>query len=343
VRDDARILAAAIVIGPQAQLADDLLGGGAQIEQQSGARIDGDVYVGASQARFAGIIGGDLQGGFQGLDLRGSIGGNVDVAVGNASAAAVNPRFTFDQVGALSVPAGLNIADSARIEGTLKYQAAQQASVSGGSQLPADVAWTPLADQQTRTTLDTVLAMVRRFAVLLVIGLLLLVTVPKWMRNAATTVEARPLASLGWGAVGFVGSILLMLLIPLFAILLMVFFGWLSLGGLIGVTLVLALTLLSGLIASFAILVSYLAQVIVGFIVGRWILLRLQPRWAEDRIAPLVLGLALYVLLRSIPGVGPLVALIVVLFGIGACWQRVQAWRASRTGNAPPVMAAPAG
>lgn len=337
MRDDARILAAAIVIGPQAQLADDLLGGGAQIEQQSGARINGDVYVGASQARFAGSIGGDLQGGFQGLDLRGTIAGNVDVAVGNAGEPAVNPRFTFDQVGSLSVPSGLTVADSARIDGTLRYQAAKQGAVRGNA------AWIPQAGPEGTTALDTIFAMVRRFLVLLAIGLLVVVAIPKWMRNVTATVEARPLASLGWGVIGFAGSILLMVLIPLIAILLMVFFGWLSLGGLIGVTLVVALTLLSGLIASFAILVSYLAQVIVGFIVGHWILTRLQPRWAEDRIAPLVLGLTLYVLLRAIPGLGTLVAVIVVLFGIGACWQRVQAWRANRRGPAPPLMAAPTG
>jgi hypothetical protein len=134
---------------------------------------------------------------------------------------------------------------------------------------------------------------------------------------------------------------MLLILVPILAILLMVFFGWLGLGGLIGVTLMVTMALLGVVVAGFAIIVSYLAQIVVGYLVGRWILARIQPNLAEQRVAALALGLALYVLVRLIPGLGVAIALLVTLAGIGACWQRARTWLASRRRPAGPPLAAP--
>ncbi len=51
------------------------------------------------------------------------------------------------------------------------------------------------------------------------------------------------------------------------------------------------------------------------------LLQRARPAWAERPVVPLVAGLLLYVILRSIPGLGTLVGWLVVLLALGALWE----------------------
>jgi hypothetical protein len=60
--------------------------------------------------------------------------------------------------------------------------------------------------------------------------------------------------------------------------------------------------------------------VIVAYLAGRLILERLAPRAAEYRIVVPLLGLILYALLRSIPTIGWVIEVIVIVLGLGAIW-----------------------
>jgi hypothetical protein len=79
----------------------------------------------------------------------------------------------------------------------------------------------------------------------------------------------------------------------------------------------------------------YVAEIIVGYLAGRWLLRRTQPAWAEQSVVPLVIGLALVVILRAVPWLGGLVAVLVVLLGLGALWQ----WSRARFERARPAPA----
>jgi hypothetical protein len=70
--------------------------------------------------------------------------------------------------------------------------------------------------------------------------------------------------------------------------------------------------------ALFTLTVQYLSKTIVADMVGTLILKRVSPQSLEYRILPLLLGLVLYVLLRSIPILGWAIEVIVTLFGLGA-------------------------
>ncbi len=61
---------------------------------------------------------------------------------------------------------------------------------------------------------------------------------------------------------------------------------------------------------------------------------RILPNWAAGRVLPLVTGLILYVILRAIPVLGPLVGLVVVLLGLGALSNWI--WTRLRRGPAQP-------
>jgi hypothetical protein len=92
-----------------------------------------------------------------------------------------------------------------------------------------------------------------------------------------------------------------------------------------------------GLVFWFSLLfVSYGTKVIVAFLVGLLILERLAPKANEYKILSLLLGLALYVLLASIPYIGWVIAVLVNAVGLGAAWLAYK-----DKGQVPPEEASP--
>ncbi|MBT4309289.1 MAG: hypothetical protein HOD49_02635, partial [Anaerolineae bacterium] len=64
----------------------------------------------------------------------------------------------------------------------------------------------------------------------------------------------------------------------------------------------------------------YLTKIIVSVLGGKLILARIKPELANHKVWPLVVGVILLSLIMSIPVLGWLVKLIIVLFGLGALW-----------------------
>lgn len=324
VRDDARVAGQAILLAPVARVNGDLAVGGLSLENQAGSRVQGDLLIGAYQALLAGEIGRNITGGLNRLELRGSVGGDIDIAVGGDS----DPSAVqFSPAGPIPLPRvqpNLTLADSARIGGKLIYHSIVAATVNPSAQIAGGVTFDPqpaTSAQPAGQPAIPGLSYLQRFGGLLLIGLLLLWLMPGWTRRLADTIEARPLPSLGWGLVTFFAFIAAALAVMALTIALAVLLGWLTLGGLVGMTVVLGMLLDAVLVTGYIAFAAYIAQIVVGYMVARWLLRYVQPAWAERPVVPLVLGVLLYVVLRAIPGLGPLVGMAVVLAGLGALWQ----------------------
>jgi hypothetical protein len=106
------------------------------------------------------------------------------------------------------------------------------------------------------------------------------------------------------------------------------------LGGLIPAIVSIGVLVDAVLGVAFLISIFYLAPVVVSFVGGRMLLGQFQPERAAGRVLPLVIGIVVYVILRAIPILGAVVALIVVLLGLGAL--SIWAWRTVRGGITPP-------
>jgi hypothetical protein len=136
----------------------------------------------------------------------------------------------------------------------------------------------------------------------------------------ADSVEARPLRSLAWGLVALAAFAVAVIMILILTIALAVMFGYLTLGGLatmiVGLGMLMNVTLVLGCIAY----LSFVAQVVIAYMAGRWLVQKVQPAWAERPVVPLAVGLIVYVLLRAVPGLGTLVGWLVVLLALGALW-----------------------
>jgi hypothetical protein len=97
-------------------------------------------------------------------------------------------------------------------------------------------------------------------------------------------------------------------------------FGALTLSGLSVTVAFLGLLGIFVLVFGFTLAMAYVAQIIVSVLGGKLILEKVKPEWAEHKVWPLVLGVVLFALLTSIPVLGALVGLVVVLMGLGALW-----------------------
>jgi hypothetical protein len=217
-----------------------------------------------------------------------------------------------------TVASGLTLTDSARVGGDLDYKSSTEAQISPGAEISGNVVREERPEKPTRTVADEILRNLRSLVTLVLVGLLLMWLAPGWTRRLADRVQTRPLPSLGWGVLGFIGFVVLAIVILLATILLAVILGLLTLGGLVGLIVFLGILAEAVLVLIFLISTRYLAQIVVSFLVGRLILGRVQPDRATGRVIPLVVGLVLYAILRAIPVLGPIVGVVVALLGLGA-------------------------
>jgi cytoskeletal protein CcmA (bactofilin family) len=340
VGDDVRAAGQAIMLGPRARVAGDLVIGGMSLENQSGSVVEGDLLIGAYQALLAGRIGQNVRGGMNRLELRGAVDGDVDVGVsGNDTVSGL--RFQpAAQTPIPAVPPNLTIADSARIGGKLLYQSSAEAAISPAAQVAGGIAFNRLTAAQSAASAPSIpgLYYLRRFAGLLLVGLLLLWLLPAWTRRMADSVEARPLPSLAWGVVAFVAFVAAVIAILIFTIALAIAFGYLTLGGLSALVIGLGLLANAALVLGYITFVGYVAAVVVALMAGRWLVQKAQPAWAELPLVPLAVGLVLYVALIAIPWLGPLVGLLVTLLALGALWEWGRATIQRGRPSATPVV-----
>ncbi|HET9222673.1 MAG TPA: polymer-forming cytoskeletal protein [Roseiflexaceae bacterium] len=324
VGDDVRAAGQAILLGPSARVIGDLAVVGLSLENQSGSVVKSDVLIGAYQALLSGDIGRDVRGGLDRLELRGTIGGDVDVSVsGDQNPAAIQ----FSPAGQTPIPRvqpNLTMADSARIGGKLIYRSSAAADVNSSAQVGGGVTFDQLPANVTQPVVPWLSAL-QRLAALLLVGLLLVWRFPTWMRRLADTVEARPLPSLGWGLVAFFAFIAAVLGVIAVTIALAIMFGYLTLGGLVAMIISAGVLLSAVMVIGYIAFTAYVAEIIVGYMAGRWLLRRTQPSWAERSVVPLVVGVTLYVVVRALPWLGGFVAIAVVLFGLGVLWQWARA------------------
>ena len=327
VTDDVRIAGQVLTLDSEAQVGDEVLAAGLSIEGKKGSSVGGGFIYGGYQALLAGDVAQDLTVAVGGLQLSGSVGGDVKAEVGEAGE---GPPPTFFMPGAPpmpSVPMGLTVDEGAQIGGKLDYTSASEWSVPAELVAGAITRHEPEIEVKAevvvspaRRAADWFLGHLRRLVTLLLVGLLLVWAVPGWTEKATGALRAKPLPSLGWGVVSIAVFILALLVILIVTILVAVILGVITLGGLAGTTAWTGALTMALLAFFFSIAVAYVTKVVVSFLGGRLILARLKPDWADGRIWPLVVGVVLFVIITAIPILGWLVNLAVVLLGLGALW-----------------------
>jgi cytoskeletal protein CcmA (bactofilin family) len=288
-------------------------------------RVDGDLVATGGEVTVDGTVTGDVLSAAGSTTIAGDVGGDVRAATGQAR---IEGRVGEDAV----LAAGqATVARGARIDGDLIVGAGQlrldgavTGSVLGGAgdytrtgTVGGSEQVTVQPPERERTLTDRGFDVLRRYVSILVVGLLLLWLLPRAFRGAADAVRGRPLVSLGVGVLGFIGVVVLLVLVLLVTVLLAVGLGLLGLGPLVGAT-VFGGTLAAGVVAFlFFVAVAFGAQATVGLGLGR-LLFRGPRRSFLKAFAALLIGVAVVVLLASIPVAGGWLEALVVVLGLGA-------------------------
>jgi cytoskeletal protein CcmA (bactofilin family) len=342
VMDDARIAGAALTLGSGAQVGDDLMGAGYSLETAPDSTVGGSLFFFGAQALLAGSVKEDARAGVGGLSLQGQVGGDVEATVGSPQETPAFSPFNFipDMPRVPTIPYGLTIGPGASIGGSLDYTAPQEASIPPGV-VKGQVNYTQTAPRpESRPALQPsvpptralrfpsagllalawLLGLVRNMATLLIVGLLLAWLAPGLARRGSELVRTKPGPALGWGVVAFFGvwiaAAVIVFVAGAIGLLLAVF----TLFKLAALVFSVGLLLAAMLVVAYVIAAGLLAKIIVGYLIGRLILPRLDPATGAGRVWPLVLGLVILAIVFSIPCLGWLGNLIVVLFGLGAIW-----------------------
>jgi hypothetical protein len=125
--------------------------------------------------------------------------------------------------------------------------------------------------------------------------------------------------------------------VVLLVILLAIIFGLAQLGALVAITIVAGILTLMVSTFLFVLAVAYFADIVVGFTIGRLFMSgRTMSRWQE--VAMLALGLALVVIVTSLPIIGGIAKLVVIILGLGAL--ALAAWSGWRGRRVPPPASA---
>lgn len=333
-----RIAGSTLLLGEQASLEGDIIGAGYSLEVREGSTVGQDIVFAGGQILLAGDVSRNVQVATGAFELRGGVGGNVKADVGESDAGyAGPPPSMFMPQSTVPVPTvkpGLTIDPSAKIEGDLEYTHTSELAFPTGV-IAGRITRNERAVNETTPRVETTSEKISKWAVgllrtsvtLILLGLFLLWLFPAFVRGLSTTLESKFWPSLGWGAVAYAGFFIALL----FTIIVMIFggllFGVLTLGGLAGTIVWLGILALFALVLGFVLVTSFVAKIVFGQALGKWILARANSPLVEHRIWPMVIGVTITVAVIAllsfplIPGLlGWLLNFAVVLFGLGALW-----------------------
>ncbi|KKR91836.1 MAG: hypothetical protein UU95_C0036G0002 [Parcubacteria group bacterium GW2011_GWC2_42_12] len=255
---------------------------GATIVTAASSTIGWDLLALGNAFELRGDIGRDLYGGMAKANLAGGIGQNVNLNFG--------PKNNNGQP--------LIIANTAKINGNVNYTAGKNAVVEDGA----------IIKGQTTHNLPPIITKKSNFISLswwwgkliavfsaLVIGLVLISFWHEPIIKITDLMLIRASASLGWG-------ILVLLLTPIIAVILLI--------TIIGIPLSLILMAL-WLIA------LYLSKILVGILIGRWLLNKFLLKRKDSLILGMVIGIVVVYSIFALPFFGWIMSFLAMFWGLG--------------------------
>ena len=319
---DIRMGGTAATLAPGSSVGGDLLMGGLSLDSQAGSVIEGNVLFGGYQAILAGDINKDVKVSSAALEIRGNIAGDVNAKVGTA-ADMMNQNadpFMFNP----SMPdlpkaqGGLTIADSASIGGDLNYASIEEFSVPS-SVVAGDIKFDQqvvesVPENQGFDPMTLLWKVLREWATLILIGLLLVWLLPRLFNRSADNVGIKPLLSLGWGVVALIATPILLLVGMGIVIFLAVIAGLITLPSLSAFVVMSGITTIIATAVAFGLVLAFVAKIIVGYGWGRIVF------GNGTTVADLIVGLLLVVIAVNIPVAGGIIGGIIVVCGLGAIW-----------------------
>lgn len=314
-------------LGPSAAVERNLLYAGYSLEMAPGSAVGRDVYAAGYQALLRGEIGRDASMEVGALEIAGSVGRDVTAAVGKPDPD--TPRmFQFLRWPGMPeeiLPGGLQVSESAQVEGTLTYKSpVEQEEAIKSSAIGAVVYEYVPGDSPELTPAKKIqnwfTARLREFLTLLVLGALVAWRMPVLLGRSADQARAKPLPAILWGLLVWIGGSIGVFILSLLFFVLGLLLAAITLGELSAAVIFGGTSALVLVVTLFALTISFGTKLVVAYLIGKPIVKRLAPGSTERVFWPLLLGIVLYMMVRSVPCLGEVAWVITTLIGLGALW-----------------------
>ena len=315
----------AVTVGPDADLQRNLYLSGFSLAVEQGGLVGRSAYLGGYQAVIGGEVQRDLTAGSSAFVLDGTVGGDVLVGVERIQQDQLSPNFIMDfmpntpQVELLDP--GITISDNAEIGGELyeTFNNVYVPDVRVDVNIPdpgqiggAGLGFRILSALRERTA---------EFISLVIVGAVLLYFVRQPVQDVADKMRTETLQSGLWGLVVAFLFPLVVIIGVLTLIILVALLSVVSLFGLTSTAIQLGGLSIGAILAAFSLAAFFVTKIVFGYLVGAAILERTAPDFFAGKwgaFTSLVLGVFLYEVVRALPLLGFIVAVMVILLGLGA-------------------------
>jgi hypothetical protein len=307
-------------INSSAAVGKDVFVAGYSLYTAEGSVIEGDVRFFGGQGTLNGDVGGDVIVSGAGVTVNGSVGGDVKTEVGAETGTTPMPDFSQMIPGAPALPpitGGLQIGEGAEIAGQVQVTAPETVNLDAVRQRFPEAMITQTAVTVAPPANPWATALTRLISVLLV-GVAFAWFRPAYVAELSDYLRTKPLPSAGWGAlVYFLFPLFIVFLAGVF-LLLALFFGLLSLDLIRNILFMTGFVVIAVILMTLILILLFLTKIIVGYVIGHFIISKIKSEWNEHTILPVLLGLVLVMLLISIPYLGALLNWIIAIVGLGA-------------------------
>lgn len=297
--------------------------------------IEGDLIAAGGQVVVNGTVTGDLLGAAGTIGIGGTVEGDARLAAGQLTVAGTVGEDALLAAGEVDISLGAQVGEDVilaagdvtmggKIAGSIigsagTYQRTGSGSVGGTENVTTEAAAPPPAPTAAEVVLDAM----RHFVAVLLVGALALWLAPRALAATERGLRSEPLRAFVWGLGGLAGFAILVIAILVISILLAIALGPLGFDELVAIAIIGGLVFAGALAVLFAFVAAYVVDAIVGLALGRLVarggeaaVVAPRRRWARD-LGLLALGAAVVVVLSSLPVVGSLAKLVVIVLGLG--------------------------
>ncbi len=342
---------ASLEIQKETSVARNVYYGGFSLSTESGSVVERGLYAALYQAILNGQIDRNVNLAAGAVELGGMVGRDVMIDFGSGPVlgqeANVAPMVFIPNAPQLppAIDPGLRVANGAQIGGKLTYTSVDnltsgiQGQPEGGVVFQTPVP--PAASEEDTSQpvqpvnvaaipmLGWLLNVIRLFVTLLILGGLAIWLVPSLTRQGAAVIADKPLAALGYGIavllIGFGAAFMALGVL----IMLTALFSLVGLGGLAKLIFFLGFAALFLAFMLFIAMLVYGSKLLVAYLIGDRVVRLFKAQGAKP-VWVLVAGIAVFVLVRSVPILGGLFDFLAAIFGLGAGWLLFSEWRRNR-------------
>lgn len=287
--------------------------GGFSLKATTDSLVQRSIYGGGYQLILDGTVARDVTAGLGALQVAGPVGGDLNVEIGEPSSDSewMVDNWMQDMPTIKVLDPGYEVEESL-VEGDLNIKV---------TPFKTNVNVPEITINPAQLMVNHLRRRAGEFIALMLVGMVGLWLMKDTLLKAVDEVKTNAGQDSLWGLLVYFLYVPVVFTLFVLLTLLIIMVSLLTLGSLAGEMIALSSFSFFGLLTLFGMLASLGTKIVVGYLVGRWLLGKTSNLSYENywhHVSALAIGVFLYEVLRAVPVAGFFLMLIVVVIGTGA-------------------------